>query len=143
MIKIELAGDPTGKGRPRFSRKSGTVYTPLKTARYEARLAWAAQSIMKGRPLLEGSLSVFVQAFMAIPASRPKKWRAAAANGLIYPTKKPDIDNIAKMMDALNKVVWVDDCQIVALTVHKVYADRPRLEIQIEEFQKNYLTDCI
>jgi Holliday junction resolvase RusA-like endonuclease len=134
MITIELAGDPVGKGRPRFSKKSGTVYTPLKTARYESRLAWAAQSIMKGRPLLEGPLSVFVRAFMTIPSSRPKKWRSAAADGAIHPTKKPDIDNIAKMMDALNKVVWIDDCQIVSLTVAKVYSDRPRLEIRIEEF---------
>jgi Holliday junction resolvase RusA-like endonuclease len=143
MIVIELAGDPTGKGRPRFSRKSGTVYTPLKTARYEARLAWAAQSIMKGRPLLEGALSVYVRAFMPIPVSKSKKWRAAAAGGLVHPTKKPDIDNIAKMMDALNKVVWVDDCQIVALTVAKNYSDRPRIEIQISEFKENQLTGCI
>ena len=43
MIRIVMAGEPIGKGRPRFSRATGTVYTPEKTARYEERLAWAAQ----------------------------------------------------------------------------------------------------
>ena len=131
MIDIRMAGQPIGKGRPRFSRKSGAVYTPEKTARYEDRLAWAAQAVMGGRALLDGPLSVTVSAYMEAPASRSKKWRAEALGQIRRPTTKPDADNIAKLLDSLNKIVWLDDAQIVALHVFKHYTDRPRLEIAV------------
>ena len=131
MIEIRMDGQPIGKGRPRFSRKSGVAYTPEKTARYEDRLAWAAQAVMAGRALLVGPLSVTVSAHMEIPVSKSKKWRAAAIGQEHRPTTKPDSDNIAKLLDALNKIVWVDDAQIVALHVFKHYSDRPRLEIAV------------
>ena len=128
-----MDGQPVGKGRPRFSRKSGTVYTPEKTARYEERLAWTAQSVMEGHPLLTGALQVDIEAHMEIPKCKTKAFRAAALVGNIKPTTKPDPDNIAKMLDALNRVVWVDDSQIFLLTVHKQYSDRPHLRISICE----------
>ncbi len=131
MISIRMDGQPVGKGRPRFSRATGTVYTPEKTARYEERLAWAAQSVMAGRPLLTGGLQVDIEAHMEIPKSKPKAWKAAALYGATRPTTKPDPDNIAKMLDALNKVVWVDDSQIVLLTVAKFYSERPGIQITI------------
>ena len=127
-----MDGQPVGKGRPRFSRASGTVYTPEKTARYEERLAWAAQSVMAGRPLLTDALYVTIRAYMDIPKYKPKKWREAAHDGRLHPTTKPDLDNIAKMLDALNRVVWVDDSQIVELRVSKWYSNRPRIEIIVK-----------
>ena len=130
-IEIRMDGQPIGKGRPRFSRKSGTAYTPDKTARYEERLAWAAQIVMAGRPLLEGPLTVAVLAFMEIPASKPARWKDAAIAGSIRPTTKPDVDNIAKILDGLNRIVWRDDAQIVHLAVTKRYSHRPRLEISV------------
>lgn len=131
LIEIRMDGTPVGKGRPRFSRATGHTYTPEKTARFEERLAWTAQGVMAGRPLLDGPLAVSVFAFMDIPKSKPKRWREDALANRIHPTSKPDADNIAKMLDALNKVVWVDDSQIVYLAVHKRYSDRPRLEISV------------
>ena len=132
MITIVMAGEPHGKGRPRFSRASGTVYTPEKTARYEERLAWAAQSVMAGRPLLEGALCVTLLVYVSIPKSKPKKWKVDALAGRIRPTTKPDLDNIFKgVADALNKVVWIDDSQIAEATIIKDYSDQPRIEVHI------------
>lgn len=34
-MEFIVEGDSQGKARPRFSQKSGTVYTPAKTVRYE------------------------------------------------------------------------------------------------------------
>lgn len=133
MIEIRMDGQPIGKGRPRFVRATGRTYTPEKTARYEDRLAWAAQAVMAGRPLLTGPLGVTVRAHVEVPVSRGKAWRAQALAGIRRPTTKPDADNIAKMLDALNKVVWLDDAQIVALSVFKWYSDRPRIEIDVAE----------
>ena len=50
------------------------------------------------------------------------------------PTKKPDADNIAKVVcDALNGVAYKDDTQIVSLHIKKSYtADEPRVEVMIQ-----------
>jgi Holliday junction resolvase RusA-like endonuclease len=48
-------------------------------------------------------------------------------------TSKPDFDNLAKIVgDALNKVAWLDDAQIAAAWVRKVYSDMPGLNVKFE-----------
>lgn len=131
MIRIILDGEPRGKGRPRFVRATGRTYTPEDTRSYEDRLRWAAQIEMSGRPLLFDALSVRVTARCAIPVSTPKKRRQDIALGRCWPTKKPDADNVAKMLDALNKIVWADDAQIIDLRVLKAYSEKPNLEIEV------------
>lgn len=123
-----------GKERVRMTRQ-GHAYTPERTVNYESRLASRAQDVMAGRPLLEGPLEVEVTAYMPIADSKPKKWKAAALAGTIRPVKKPDLDNVAKLLDALNLVVWVDDSQIVRLTVEKHYGAAPRMEIIVRQIQ--------
>jgi len=130
-VDIVLAGAPVAKGRVRMTR-AGHAYTPERTVNYESMLALAAQQAMGGRPLFEGPLRVAVSAFMPIAESKPKKWKAAALAGLERPTKKPDLDNLAKTLDALNLVVWVDDSQIVDMTITKHYSDQPRMEVTVE-----------
>lgn len=131
-IVIELAGTPVAKGRPRFSRRTGTAYTPEKTRSYEAQLKFAAESVMQGRPPLQGALRVEVQAMMPVPASWSKKKTTAALTGEIRPTVRPDWENLAKTLDALNQVVWRDDAQIVTGEIRKAYSDRPRLIVKVE-----------
>ena len=138
MIKIVLAGEPIGKGRPRMAKTTGHVYTPPRTASYENRLAWAAQTEMKGRKLMDGPLDVSIRVYLGIPASMTKVKRALAQAGYAWPTKKPDYDNVAKILDALNKVVWLDDAQVVRCLVEKHWSDQPRLEIIITQ----RLTTC-
>ncbi len=130
MIHIVLAGPPMGKERVRMTR-SGHAYTPERTVNYESRLALAAQQVMGEQPPLDGELVVEIDAYMAIPESKPKKWKAAALSGELRPTKKPDYDNFAKICDALNLIVWVDDAQIVDGRIRKFYSDRPRMEIKV------------
>jgi len=76
-------------------------------------------------------LSVKVEAFMPIPESWSIKKRLAAQSGQIMPTTKPDADNIIKMLDAFNKVVWKDDSAIVSLVVIKRYSLTPMLRIEV------------
>jgi Holliday junction resolvase RusA-like endonuclease len=53
--------------------------------------------------------------------------------GIIRPTKKPDIDNVAKIiLDSLNCICYKDDTQIVSLIVNKYYSQEPRVEVVIE-----------
>lgn len=130
-IEVELPGQPAGKGRPRFSRKSGRAYTPAKTRSYESMLQGVAIEEMNGRAPLEGPLVVVVEAHFTIPESWSKSKKAAALLGVTRPTSRPDWENIAKMLDAFNEVVWKDDSQVVEGTITKHYSDRPRLVVRV------------
>lgn len=53
--------------------------------------------------------------------------------GYEKPCKKPDIDNIAKViLDSLNDIAYHDDTQVVSLCVVKKYAETPRVEVEIQ-----------
>jgi len=133
MITITLAGRPLGKQRVRFTKEHQRPFTPQKTVHYEARLAHEAQHEMAGRPLLAGPLLVRIEIRVPIPESKSKKWKTQALAGSILPTKKPDVDNVSKFIDALNLVCWHDDAQICDLNVRKLYHMAPALIITIEE----------
>lgn len=132
MIVVELAGEPKGKGRPRFVRRTGHAFTPAPTRNYEAALRYAAQAAMAGKAPLEGPLRVELHAEFGIPQSWSKKKKAEAAGGFVKPTGRPDLDNLVKMLDAFNAVVWRDDSQVVSGTIRKSYSDRPRLIVRVE-----------
>jgi Holliday junction resolvase RusA-like endonuclease len=70
---------------------------------------------MNGAPLLDRALCLFLEARMSIPSSWSKKKHALALRGSLRPTGRPDLDNLAKIVDALKGVVWVDDSLIVDL----------------------------
>lgn len=130
-VTIRLAGPPMGKERVRVNTATGTTYTPQRTVTYEGRLAYAAQEAMAGLPLFDGPLAVVVEARMPIPPSWSKKKQAGARSGKELPTKKPDWDNVGKLLDAANLIVWTDDAQIVDAVVRKRYSDKPELIITV------------
>jgi Holliday junction resolvase RusA-like endonuclease len=81
---------------------------------------------------LEGQIKAHIQAFFFIPKSTSNKKREKMLSGEIRPTKKPDTDNLAKIiLDSLNKMAYDDDSQIVTLTVQKFYSDEPRVEVEL------------
>ena len=131
-------GEPKGKGRPRFARtpKGVRTYTPKETELSEARIAWTFGAEGKGFFAEAGvPVSIVITAYMGIPASSSKKAKVQMAAGEIRPTKKPDWDNIGKLVtDALNGLAWHDDAQIVESVVIKEYtAEKPRIEIRISK----------
>ncbi len=130
-ILITLAGEPKGKGRPRFNSRNKTAYTPAKTRHYEAALKDVAIKVMGDQPLLEGPLQVEITASMSVPKSWSKSKKAAALLNILKPIKRPDFDNYAKSVDALNGVVWFDDSQIVDGRIIKVYSSKPSLTVKV------------
>lgn len=130
-VVIELFGPPRGKGRPRFVRTTGRAYTDEKTERYEDNLSIVASRAMEGRGLIDGPILLKMVAVFGVPASWSNKRKVAALAGAIRPTVKPDADNIMKLTDALNGVVWIDDKQVVTATFQKVYGLRPMLSLEV------------
>lgn len=132
VVSIVLAGEPRGKGRGRVGRLADgrpTIFTPAETRKYETALRVAATQAMAGRTLLEGPIRVEVVATMPVPLSWSGVQRRAALWGNRRPTSKPDVDNILKILDALNQVVWADDRQIVEAVCVKRYGAQPGLAI--------------
>lgn len=130
-IYIFVPGPICGKGRPRFVRATGRTYTPSKTASYEAILRYAAMQAMTGREMIFGPVSVKIDAGFDIPKSFTKKAHTEAFYGRLKPTKKPDADNILKLVDAFNGIVWKDDVQITSASITKQYSMEPGLSIEV------------
>jgi Holliday junction resolvase RusA-like endonuclease len=115
-------------------RHSVRMYSPAEVRKWQAEARYLAAQAMKDLTPLKGQLLVDIRVFLAPPASMPKKKLALALAGLIHPTTRPDCDNYAKStLDALNGICWLDDAQIVHLTVSKHYSEKPRVEIDISE----------
>ncbi len=137
MITITIPGAPTGKGRARsFIKKTGGIghYTPAKTRDKETTVAWWAAIAMRGRKPLGGPVAMTMDARIAVPKSWSKQDTADALAGRIFPTGKPDLDNIEKLcLDGMNGIVWIDDAQVVTVIKAKRYAARAEVVITITE----------
>ena len=135
MISFVVPGVPVGKGRPRFAKRGNFVstYTPERTASYENLVKVLAMQAMKGTQPLPYPVRVVIDVAICPPASWSKKKRAQALNGETYPTGKPDIDNVAKgILDAMNGVVYLDDKQVISLTIRKFYRDSDYAFVRVE-----------
>ena len=134
VITFTVPGNPVAKGRARAFIRGRHVghYTPEKTANYENLVKLAAVDGMKGKQMIVGPAGVVIDLFFQIPASWSKKKKAAALNGEVRPTVKPDCSNVLKSIeDALNGIVWADDKQAVDVSVKKYYSDKPRAIVSV------------
>ena len=132
MIKLTIPGEPCAKQRPRTT-KQGHTYTPQKTVNYET-LVRELYILQNFRQQLEGELVMTVRAYFTIPKSASKKKAADMAGGRIRPDKRPDWDNVGKVIsDALNGLAYRDDSQIGSATVEKWYSLEPRVEVILME----------
>ena len=134
-VKFIILGEPNGKGRPKFDTRGPYVraVTPKKTANYEALVKMEYQAQCDGFMFSrDAALGMLVTAYKPIPKSTSKKKRVLMLGDIIRPTKKPDWDNVGKIVcDALNKIAFCDDTQIVDGRVVKRYAEQPRVEVEI------------
>ena len=133
-VQLTIPLEPKGKERPRWSPKTQRMYTQATTTSYEDfiklvyRQNYGAEMFPKGVPL-----DIRIRAYCPIPKSDTLTVRAKKMTGAIRPTVKPDWDNIGKIVaDALNKIAYYDDAQIVDSQTRKFYSDRPRVEILIQ-----------
>lgn len=134
---FEIPGAPKGKGRPRFTKVGSYVktYTPSETASYENLVKLEYQAQCKQFKFDDTSkLDMRIFAYYSIPKSASKKKRAQMIENVIRPTKKPDMDNIVKIIaDSLNGIAYKDDSQIVDCMVRKFYSDNPKVTVVIQE----------
>ena len=136
MVNYIVYGEPVGKGRPRFARRGTFVstYTPQKTKTYEDEIRMMAKAAMGASEPLDTPVTVAIYIRVGIPASYSKQKRKDALSGVLKPTKKPDLDNVAKChLDAIQGIIIFDDKLVVNLHVTKVYAETAAVEVMVKE----------
>ncbi len=137
-ISFFIPGEPVAKGRARSFVDSNTKkighFTPGKTVRYESTVALFGSQAMGSREPTLSPVSLVLTVYLSIPGSWSGKKQNEAKQGLIVPSKTPDLDNILKAIsDGLNKIVWRDDCQVVDCLMRKRFSDTPGVQVTIAE----------
>lgn len=107
-----------GEPRPKQSYralKSGGGYQPARVKAWQDTVAWKAHEVMaasESQPLT-GNVSMVL-------------------SFVLGNNRRVDLDNLSKgTLDALRGIVFVDDCQIVKMTVEKRVGDEPGVWISI------------
>ena len=137
QFSLVVPGTPIAQPRQRHARRGNfiTNYTPAKhpVNAYKDALQTEAKLVYTGEPV---SCGIFLQLTLIFPRQKAKVWKTKPMPR--YPHLiKPDCDNVLKAVkDALTGIVWVDDCQVDAVYVSKVYAsgdEEARTLINISE----------
>lgn len=138
MVCFDIQGNPIPKGRPRFRRTKTfiTTYTPRKTLDFEDLVRKHSMEAMGKTDLIESPVCVILYFRLPVPQSYSKKRSEACLSGLEKPMNKRggDIDNLAKAcLDAMNGIIYKDDCQITSLHCKKVYSNVSGVNILVKE----------
>jgi len=129
-VYFVVPGEPQGKLRARWGPRG--MYTPQKTINYEVYIKELFVIKYPDFQPLSGALGLELTAWVSVPKSTSMRKMELMLSDLILPTKKPDFDNIIKTAaDALEKLAYKNDNQIVTCTIKKFYSETPRLEIII------------
>ena len=138
---FEVIGMPQGKARARtfYNPKLGKhqSITPDKTVLYENLIKTSFMAAENRKTFFDKEpVEMYITAYFPIPKSTTKKDRERIKNKELFPTKKPDCDNIVKVIcDALNGVAYHDDTQVVKLEVRKVFTeDEPKVAVALGKF---------
>lgn len=137
MIEFIVPAVPIAQPRARATAFNGhaRVYEPTKhpIKAFKATVRMAAQSAYNGPPL-EGALQV--DCVFVFPRSKAMIWKRKPMPRVRH-TKKPDRDNCDKaVLDALNGLLWRDDCQVCAGELEKWIAsgdEQPHVIIRVKE----------
>ena len=109
--------------------------TPLS---FQHRAPVVASTNVRPIPLEINILAFYGEALQQIRTKDVCKNKSEIArNEKYWATKKPDSDNIIKIiLDGLNKVAFYDDAQVCKLYFEKRYAEIPRVKITIKNLKE-------
>jgi Holliday junction resolvase RusA-like endonuclease len=136
-MKIIIEGNPIAKMRARTVNRGKFVQTY--DPQYHVKLLVKSEMAQANKSILLTDLPLRVAVIFYLPYPKltaPKlkfyKWNPEFSN--------KDIDNLLKFyLDCGNDILWQDDRQIVSLSAIKLFSDRPRTEIMIDEIQPKTL----
>jgi Holliday junction resolvase RusA-like endonuclease len=130
-LKLLHLGEPKASPRPRMNSRLGIMYDSSKGLKQSIIEQIQAQLPRNFKPFSK-QIIFNAKCFLTVPKSFGKKDQVLAELGIIRPLKKPDKDNLDKLIyDALLKVLYTDDSIIVGGNTDKYYSCKPRTELTL------------
>ncbi len=130
-VTIVLLGRPV-PSNPARRGANGFRFVPKKQTDAVAAIRLAAQDAMNGQPMFEGPVAIEFRAEIPVPKSFSKRKHYDAVLGLVWPTKKPDLKNLAALAeDAMKTVVYSDDNRVCRHSSVKVFGLQPKVVITV------------
>jgi Holliday junction resolvase RusA-like endonuclease len=124
-VLFVVPGNPKPKGRPRFFRRR--AYTPTATKKEQERIRQIIREQIEENPRyqLEYPLNMPVSVELVYHIKRPATLnRKKCIDNLIPHSKRPDVDNLAKLtLDSLDEIL-LDDSLIHELKMVKYYCSK-------------------
>ena len=121
-------------GKPLPWQRSGhhgnTHYTPKAMAAHQELVR--SHALLAGARKMEGPLKMTLAFIFMPPQTWSQKKQDLALGDGLWPTGRPDLDNLVKeIKDALNGVLYEDDAQIVSLDATKGFSMEPRTGVRV------------
>ena len=122
----------------KYNTWSNSVYTAKISKEFMSKVSVVAENYalkfnMSPKCVGPKGVSVDIVYYKTPPKNWTKKKLKEALSGDLRPTSKPDNDNVEKcIFDALNKIFYSDDAQIVENSTKKFYALEPSIEIDVK-----------
>lgn len=139
-VSFYVPGKPQGKARARTVHNKALghsiSYTPESDLLYENLIKTLYMQAAGGVRFEKGTpVTLRIVARFEPPKSASKKRQQQMLSGELPPLKKPDIDNIVKVVaDALNGAAYHDDTQIIFTVAKKAYSAVEGLDVTVEEY---------
>lgn len=131
-ICFTVPGPVRGKARARMTKR-GFAYTPKETVMAENLVKMCFREAAPAWKPAEGPVRLTVRSYHRPPSSWSKKmWARLEAGEQMPCTKRPDFDNVGKLVgDALNGIAYNDDKQVWNGHVTKIWGLTERLEVEL------------
>jgi len=132
-----VLGEPKAQSRHRHFKMPGTDHVSTYDPSVKAKDSFIS-IIHHDAPKEPWSVPICME--LNFYMGRPKGHYGSGKNASVlkasapeWHTGKPDIDNLAKLVqDAMNKVFYRDDSLICQIVCRKLYSERPRTEIIVK-----------
>ena len=136
IVQFIVPGIPIAQPRARATAIGGhaRMYESKShpVAAFKAACRLAARAAYDGPPF---DCPLVVDIDFVFPRSKSQIWKKQSMPRMWH-TKKPDRDNCDKaVLDALNGILWIDDCQICRGTIAKYIAagnEQPHALVRME-----------
>lgn len=124
---LKVSGNAAAKGSMRAFVSNGRVVLTstagAKLKRYESAIRGAALESWDGIPTRE-PVKIALRFYLRRPKNQTTATGRKSSKWRMYNTCTPDIDKLTRaVLDALTKVVYVDDSQVIGLDIEKGYVD--------------------
>lgn len=134
-LEFTVMGEPEQGGSKTVGRrKNGSVFyrdDNPKVYGWKEKVAEVAGTLMEGREPWTGPLVLEVTFYFERPAGHYNR-RGLKPSARRHPSVRPDLTKLLRPLeDALNKIAWKDDSQIVIQSARKVYGSPARAEVRV------------